>query len=180
MHLTGDGQGHLAIALAGRRGLEFGDTLFQVCAAVAAKIGRSGRAHAHDKPKSGGDGEATGRFHQCPVHIHLQSYIALMQEAARACPASAPCPGRDARTRVCAGAENRTRIRFDATLTDGELRENAVRLPKRSAGLASCCSAPSTPVRLPTGLHGDERSDLKNGPAARLDDKWSRISRVNR
>jgi len=32
-----------------------------------------------------------------------------MQEAARACPASAPCPDHDARTRVCAGAENRTR-----------------------------------------------------------------------
>ena len=42
MDLTGDGQRHLAVALAGRRGLELGNPLFQVCAAVAAEVGRSG------------------------------------------------------------------------------------------------------------------------------------------
>ena len=46
-----------------------------------------------------------------------------MQEAARACPTSAPCPDHDARTRVCAGGVNRTRnatnqrYRDDAELT---------------------------------------------------------------
>jgi hypothetical protein len=50
-----------------------------------------------------------------------------MQKAARACPASAPCPDHDARTRVCAGAENRTR--------------NALRYRKRANTLSRNASA---------------------------------------
>src|SRR5262245_5602354 len=75
IYLTGDGQRHLAVAFTSRGGLELGDPLFQVCAAIAAEIGCSDRAHAHDESESSGDGEATARFHQCPVHIHLQSYL---------------------------------------------------------------------------------------------------------
>jgi hypothetical protein len=47
MHLTGDGQRHLAVALARRSGLEFGHALFQVCAAVATKVGCLGGRHRH-------------------------------------------------------------------------------------------------------------------------------------
>src|SRR6478609_8943139 len=65
-------------------------------------------------------------------------YLALMQEAARACPASAPCPDRDARTRVCAGAENRTRKRFCATITTLSLLVGRCAASHGSAGLASC------------------------------------------
>ena len=50
-----------------------------------------------------------------------------MQKAARACPASAPYPDHDARTRVCAGAENRTR--------------NALRYRKRANTLSRNASA---------------------------------------
>jgi len=45
-----------------------------------------------------------------------------MQEAARTSPASALCPDHGARTRMCAGAENRTRKRFDATMVTRKLR----------------------------------------------------------
>ena len=41
MDLTGDGQRHLAVAFAGRGGLQLGNPLFQVCAAIAAEIGCS-------------------------------------------------------------------------------------------------------------------------------------------
>ena len=47
MHLTGDGQRHLAVALARRSGLELGHALFQVCAAVATKVGCLGGRHRH-------------------------------------------------------------------------------------------------------------------------------------
>src|SRR4029077_9492283 len=61
-----------------------------------------------------------------------------MQEAARTCPASAPCPDHDARTRVCAGAENRTRNALNATLTTLELLVGRCAASRGSAGLASC------------------------------------------
>ena len=63
MDLTGDGQRHLAVALARRRGLELGNALFQVCAAVAAEIGcLSGRhRHAtHEHPGRGNERHPTG------------------------------------------------------------------------------------------------------------------------
>src|SRR5581483_4155343 len=162
MHLTGDRQRHLAVAFARRRRLELGNPLFQVCTAAAAEIGRSGRANAHNEPESGGDGEATARSHQCPVHIHLQSCIALMQEAARTGPAPAPCPNHDACAHICAGAENRTRNALRNGTRKGGTRY-AAQLPKRSAGLASCCSAPAhRNPRALVALNGDGRSDLKN------------------
>ena len=55
MHLTGDGEAHLARALAGGSRLEFGNALFQICAAGSAKVGRSCGADTHDQPECGGD-----------------------------------------------------------------------------------------------------------------------------
>jgi len=83
-----------------------------------------------------------------------------MQEAARACPASAPCPDHDARTRVCAGAENRTRNALNATLTTLNYWWDAVRLPKGAPGLLPA-THPSRCGRVTAGaLHWDERSGL--------------------
>ncbi len=103
-----------------------------------------------------------------------------MQEAARACPASAPCPGRDARTRVCAGVGNRTRNASNATLMTLNWSD-AVRLSKAER---RACFLLLGPAQLPayelrlrstgTGLN------LRERPAAQLDDKLSRLSRGKR
>src|SRR6185436_6600896 len=116
----------------------------------------------HHESESSGDGEATARFHQCPVHIHLQSYCALMQEAARACPAVCPVSGpRRTHARVRRRREPDAK-RFNATLMTRNW-SGAVRLPKRSAGLASCCSSPlAFRISAATAIHGDGRLDLNN------------------
>lgn len=88
------------------------------------------------------------------------SYLALVQEAARACPASAPCPDHDARTRVCAGAENRTRNALNATLTTLNYWRDAVRLPKGAPGLLPA-THPARCGRLTAeALHWGGRSGL--------------------
>ena len=47
MHLTGDGQRHLAVALTGRRGFQFCHALLKVSAAVATKVCSLGGRHRH-------------------------------------------------------------------------------------------------------------------------------------
>ena len=56
MHLTGDGQRHLAVAFASRRGLKLRHALFQICAAVATKVGCLGGRHRHATHEQAGCG----------------------------------------------------------------------------------------------------------------------------
>src|SRR5262245_26799698 len=108
------------------------------------------------------------------------SYLALMQEAARACPASAPCPDHDARTRVCAGAENRTRNALNATLTTLKLLVGRCAASQGSAGLASCYSPRSLRQADRRGFALGQEIRPQQGPAARLADNYNTTIRVNR
>jgi len=101
-----------------------------------------------------------------------------MQEAARACPASAPCPDHDARTRVCAGVENRTRnawtLHLQRWFTGGTLcgfpweRRACFLLPTLLAA-----------TDWPQYLLG-RAIRPQQGPAARLADNYNTTMRVNR
>jgi len=107
------------------------------------------------------------------------SYLALMQEAARACPASAPCPDHDARTRVCAGAENRTRNALNATLTTLILVGRCA-ASQGSAGLASCYSPRSLRLANRGSFALGRAIRPQQGPAARLADNYNTTIRGNR
>src|SRR5262249_43912904 len=70
-HPTGQGHGHLLVALADRRCLELRHPLFEIRAAVVPKICRLRWVGAQGKwgqPERSCDGDATGCFCQSPEH----------------------------------------------------------------------------------------------------------------
>jgi hypothetical protein len=79
--LAHDGQRHLAIALASRSGLQFGDTLFQIGAAVTTKVGRIGERYCHATHDNAGRGHEchpSGTFRQQPTdHAEVSSWTKL-------------------------------------------------------------------------------------------------------
>ena len=74
VHVAGDGQRHLAVALASGRRLELGNALLEIGAAVAAKVGRLGRRHRHATHKQTGRGKqrhSTARLQESPDHSYF-------------------------------------------------------------------------------------------------------------
>ena len=73
-------QGHLAIALACRGGFQFGDALFQVCAAVATQVGCLGGRHrhaTHEQTSRGHERQPAGRLQQSPDHSNFSVGLTL-------------------------------------------------------------------------------------------------------